>query len=96
MSSKFIKVKTQHHILPEFHTFLAEIEKLPEIQRIIPGRISRQQKGSSQQRFKISYPTASGLKGIMSKGATAQEIFIICAPQDVEKITLHLTSETLF
>jgi len=41
---KFLKTKTEHHILPEFHKLIAEIEKHPLISRIIPGRISRQQK----------------------------------------------------
>jgi len=41
---KFAKTKTVHHILPEFHKLLLEIEKQPLISRIIPGRISRQQK----------------------------------------------------
>jgi hypothetical protein len=44
MNIKFSKTKTEHHILPEFHKFLLEIEKQPLISRIIPGRIARQQK----------------------------------------------------
>ncbi|MEI6118503.1 MAG: hypothetical protein WCP92_04680 [bacterium] len=44
MNTKFAKTKTIHHILPEFHKLLLEIEKQPLISRIIPGRISRQQK----------------------------------------------------
>jgi len=36
MQAKFKKIKTQHHILPEFYSFLLEIEKIPEITRIIP------------------------------------------------------------
>jgi len=38
-----------------------------DINRIIPGRISRQQKGSSTMRFRITIPTNSGFKCIMSK-----------------------------
>ena len=74
---KFQKVKTEHHILKEFHKLLSQIEKITQIHRIIPGRVNRQQKGSSQARFKISYDTHSGIKCIMSKGSTAQELFII-------------------
>jgi len=44
MHTKFTKTKAIHHILPEFHKMLLEIEKHPLISRIIPGRISRQQK----------------------------------------------------
>lgn len=86
MNSKFTKTKTEHHILPEFHKLLLEIEKQPLISRIIPGRISRQQKWSSELRFKISYNTTSGIKCIMSKGATAQELFIICNQDDTQEV----------
>ena len=36
MKGKFKKVKTEHTILSEFHGFLLDIEKIPEIVRIIP------------------------------------------------------------
>lgn len=78
MKTRFQKVKTEHHIIPEFAKLLLEIEKNPDISRIIPGRISRQQKGSSQMRFRITIPTNSGFKCIMSKWATAQELFVVC------------------
>lgn len=86
MNIKFSKTKTVHHILPEFQKFLLEIEKQPLIFRIIPGRISRQQKWSSELRFKISYTTISGIKCIMSKGATAQELFIVCNEKDTKEV----------
>ena len=90
MNTKFSKTKTEHHILPEFHKLLLEIEKQALISRIIPGRISRQQKWSSDLRFKISYNTTSGIKCIMSKGATAQELFIVCNEKDTTTIIEYL------
>ena len=78
MKVGFKKVKTEHTILSEFHPLLRKIENLDQIQRIIPWRIMRQQKGSSDLRFSISYQTTSGLKAKMSKGSTSQELFIIC------------------
>ncbi|MBF0932513.1 MAG: hypothetical protein HXJ92_03865 [candidate division SR1 bacterium] len=78
MKLGFKKVKTEHTILSEFHPLLRKIENLDQIQRIIPGRIMRQQKGSSDLRFSISYQTTSGLKAKISKGSTSQELFIIC------------------
>lgn len=78
MKLGFKKVKTEHTILSEFHPLLRKIENLHQIQRIIPWRIMRQQKGSSDLRFSISYQTTSGLKAKMSKGSTSQELFIIC------------------
>jgi len=87
---KFAKTKAIHHILPEFHKLLLEIEKDPLISRIIPGRISRQQKWSSEMHFTVSYPTPSGIKCIMSKGATAQELFIVCNEKDTPTIIEQL------
>ena len=73
-------------MLDEFKKFLFAVEKNPNIMKMIPGRISRQQKWSSEQRFKVSYDTPSGIKCIMSKWATAQELFIICASENNESI----------
>jgi hypothetical protein len=55
----FKKVKTDHHILKEFFGFLTLVESHPDIQRIVPGIINRQQKGSSALRLHFSYETAS-------------------------------------
>jgi len=44
MQQKFEKVKTVHHMLDEFKKFLFAVEKNPNIMKMIPGRISRQQK----------------------------------------------------
>lgn len=90
MKIKFTKTKNEHHILPEFQKLLLEIEKHSLISRIIPGRISRQQKSSSDLHFKISYPTPSWIKCIMSKWATAQELFIVCTNEDIQEVTIYL------
>jgi hypothetical protein len=37
-------------------------------------------------RFSISYLTPTGLKGIMSKGSTAQELFIVCSAENRENV----------
>lgn len=70
------KLKKEHSILPEFSGILQEIETLPAVIRIIPGRISRSQKWSSHFLLSVSYPTESGVKCIMKKGGTAQELFL--------------------
>lgn len=92
MQVKFKKVKTEHTILSDFTGFLLDIEKAPQITRIIPWRISRQQKGSSQTRFSISYPITTGLKCVMSKGSTAQELFVVCRDEDKEFVAEFLLS----
>ena len=84
--SDYQKVKLEHHILPDFAKFLFELEKNPKISRIIPWRISRQQKWSSELRFRVTIPTVSGLKCIMSKWATAQELFVICNEKDIQEV----------
>jgi hypothetical protein len=80
------KIKDEHHMLKEFFPLLREIEKHPAIHRIIPGVISRKQKKSSIMRFRVSYYTQSGLKCIMSKWSTAQELFVICDQQDAVQV----------
>lgn len=90
MKSSFTKIKTEHHILKEFHKMLQELEKNPAIHRMIPGRIDRQQKKSSTMRFRVSYPTKQWLKCIMSKWSTAQELFIISDPDDYDIIITHI------
>ena len=90
MKISYQKVKTEHHILPEFKKFLLLIEKDPAILRIIPGRINRQQKGSSDIGFKISYPTSSGIKCIMCKWSTAQEVFVVCNEKETERLLVTL------
>lgn len=90
MKISYQKVKTEHHILPEFKKFLLLVEKDPTIHRIIPGRINRQQKWSSDIGFKISYPTSSGIKCIMCKWSTAQEVFFVCPNDEAEALMLRL------
>lgn len=88
--SDYQKVKLEHHILPDFAKLLLEIEKNPKISRIIPWRISRQQKWSSEMRFRITIPTTSGFKCIMSKWATAQELFVICNEKDIQEVQTQI------
>lgn len=64
--------------MDEYHKVLNEIAKIPEIDRMIPGRVSRKQSGSSTMYFTCSYEEKSGRKYKMSKGSTSQELFIIC------------------
>lgn len=80
------KIKKEHWILKEFKTFLEELEKIKEISKIIPWRISRKQSWSSLKKISFSYFTISWLKLNLKKGSTAQELFIICNEKDKEII----------
>ena len=72
------KIKTEHHVLKEFKAFLEKLETIEDIKRIIPWRISRQQKWTWKMFVSFSYYTKSWLKYKIKKWATAQELFIVC------------------
>ena len=76
------KIKKEHHIMKEFEEFLQKISNYQEIQKIIPWRISRQQKSSSHKIVSFSYFTNSWLKLKIKKWATAQEVFVVCNEND--------------
>jgi hypothetical protein len=40
--------------------------------------------------FKISYFTPSGLKCLMTKGATAQELFVVCPEDKKNEVQLFI------
>lgn len=85
----FKKVKTEHHILKEFHNFLKHVEKDNKIIRLIPWRIHRKQKKSSIQTLHFSYFTTSWMKFKMNKWSTSQELFVICDSLDKEYIKTY-------
>jgi len=94
MAKIFTKVKTIHHLIDGFEKLLQHIERTPDIDKIIPWRIDRQQKWSSTKRFKISYRTPSGLKCIMSQWSTAQELFLIYLKEKEAEVLTHITQTT--
>jgi hypothetical protein len=80
--NRWSNIKQEHHILPDFVRLIMKIGQIPWIIRIIPGRISRQQKWSSEMIMSLSYPTDTGLKYLLKKWSTVQECFITCDPHD--------------
>ena len=78
------KIKQQHGIIEEFYEILYRISQISMISKIVPGRIHRQQKWSSALGMTYSYSQLSGLKYIMKKWSTAQEVFVICRTADQE------------
>ena len=76
------KIKKEHHILKEFDKFLTDLEKFIIVKRIIPWRISRQQKWTSQKIVSFSYFTNSWIKLNLKKWSTVQELFVICDEKD--------------
>ncbi len=86
------KVKREHHILKEFEKDINDISKIDKIEKIIPWRINRQQKGSSDKKISFSYFTQSWLKLKIKKWATAQELFLVCKEEDKQKVLSILLS----
>ncbi len=86
LSKLFKKVKNKHTILSDFISFLQNIEKCEYIKKIIPWRLSRQQKGSSGMYIHFAYFTDAGMKFNMSKWGTSQELFIICPKEHKEQV----------
>ncbi|MEF2175202.1 MAG: DUF2103 domain-containing protein [Candidatus Absconditabacteria bacterium] len=84
------KLKTEHSLMKEFVLFLRLVEANKLVKRIIPGRISRQQKGTGKLNITFSYFTESGLKYMMKKGGTAQEVFIICNEENKQILFLEV------
>lgn len=80
--NRWSNIKQEHHILADFVKLLTKISQISWIIRIIPGRISRQQKWSSEIIMSLSYPTETGLKYLLKKWSTVQECFITCNPHD--------------
>lgn len=78
------KIKKEHGILDEFEDFLKKIEKIEEIQKIIPWRINRKQSWTSLKKISFSYFTSSWIKLNLKKGSTAQELFIVCITENKE------------
>jgi hypothetical protein len=68
--------------LKEFTDTLKLLEAIKEVQRIIPWRISRQQKWTGNKHVTLSYATDSWCKITMKKWWTAQEVFIVCKKED--------------
>ncbi len=72
------KIRTEHSIMDEFIPFLNDIAKNIYTDRIIPGRITRKQSGSSDVFITFAYFNDSWLKYNVKKWSTSQEIFVIC------------------
>lgn len=80
------KIKQEHTIMEEFYDFLNYISDNIYINRIIPGRITRKQSGSSDIFINYSYNTPTWLKYNIKKWSTSQELFIICDLDHIEDV----------
>ncbi|SHK27970.1 DUF2103 domain-containing protein [Thermocrinis minervae] len=72
------KVKVEHHLLEGLEELLLELSKLDSVKSIIPGRITRQNKGRGSKGLFLKYPTRTGYKILYKNGTSVQEIFVVC------------------
>ncbi len=79
------KVKLEHHLIEGAEEYIGQLEKLPSVKSIIPGRIFRNQKGRGQKGIFLKYETPSGWKLLLKNGSTVQELFIITDDKELFK-----------
>jgi hypothetical protein len=72
------KIKYQHGMIRGLRRFLeSELEPLPEIQAIIPGRIQRKRGADSGFRVRLQYETDTGFKLLAHGPGSVQEVFVV-------------------
>jgi len=85
------KIKLEHHLLEGLEEYVQRLSDLASVQSIIPGRISRQNKGRGSKGLFLKYETPSGYKLLYKNGTSVQEVFLVCSDKerflkDIEQI----------
>ncbi|MCX8096258.1 MAG: DUF2103 domain-containing protein [Spirochaetes bacterium] len=77
-------VKRQHTVLKDFVKFLESFTSDGLAQSIIPGRISTKgsKSSSGENIVELQYETKTGLKLLLKKGTTVQEVFVVTSDKD--------------
>jgi hypothetical protein len=70
------KIKYEHAMISNLREFLETLQKIPEIQSMIPGEIKPVKK-SSPLKIRRLMPTPTGIKAIFHSGGAVQEVFFI-------------------
>jgi hypothetical protein len=70
------KIKYEHGMIKGLRECLESLQKLPEIQSMIPGEIKPVKK-SSQLKVRNLMPTPTGLKALFHSGGAVQEVFFV-------------------
>ncbi|MDQ7038121.1 MAG: DUF2103 domain-containing protein [Aquificota bacterium] len=79
------KLKVEHHLLEGLEDYLREMERWEVVRTIIPGRIVRQNRGRGATGLFLKYPTITGYKLIYKRGASVQEVFVVCSDKEAFK-----------
>lgn len=81
--------------MKDFHKVLERLAQEERVDRLIPWRISRQQKSTSDFRLTFQYMTTAWCKLLMKKWATVQELFVICDETVEEEIIKKWCKEAI-
>lgn len=72
------KIKYQHGMIAGLRRFLErELEPLPEIRSIIPGRIQRKRGADAAFHVRLQYETETGFKLLAHGPGVVQEVFVV-------------------
>lgn len=85
-------LKIEHGILPGLKDILLDLARNPAVRSIVPGRIyaTRGRPGGGLT-VRVSAPTATGVKLIARRGASVQEVFVVCDdPGAVDQVVMPL------
>lgn len=86
------KIKYEHSMIAGLRAYLEnELEPIPEIRSIIPGRISRTRGGRSELRIRYQYETETGAKLIARGPGVVQEVFVVTS--DAAGLRKRLSSQ---
>ncbi|MDI3341469.1 MAG: DUF2103 domain-containing protein [Sphaerobacter sp.] len=80
-------IKIEHGILPGLKAVLLELTRVEDVRSIVPGRIyaARGRPGGALS-VRVSAPTRTGVKLLARRGASVQEVFVVCDdPAAVER-----------
>ena len=77
-------VKREHHFLKGLEKPLEEIAKIPEVKKVIPGRIYPSDSRGFE--IKVSRETLTGLKLIAKSEGSVQDVFLVVDKKDRERL----------
>jgi hypothetical protein len=76
-------VKREHSVIPGLLPILERIAACPEVDGVIPGRISVTRGATPTLQLRLGPRTITGLKLNARRATTAQEVFVLTTKVDV-------------
>jgi hypothetical protein len=92
--AKSLKIKYQHAMIKGLREFLeVEIQPLPYVKSIIPGRIERTKGRNTDFFVRFQYKTETGAKLIAHRSGVVQEVFVVTSEPEKLKQKIENTFE---